>query len=90
MVYRLIAENPHGMALVALFLAPAIHVSSTTLHGSVSSYLSQLQRTLRYEYACGYVQGNFLLEDEDTPVQLIFLFFYFFFIVFLQCRGYIN
>ena len=57
--------------MVALFLAPAIHVSSTTLHGSVSSYLSLLQRVLRYEYACGYVQGNFLLEDEDTPVQLI-------------------
>ena len=42
----LLTVTHYGMATAALVPAPA--VNSTTLHGSVSSYQSQLQRILRY------------------------------------------
>ena len=72
MVYRLIAENP-------LWDGHGCTVSSTCYTCEFNNppwFCKQLPKPttedMRYEYACGYVQGNFLLEDEDTPVQLIF------------------
>ena len=42
----LLSTTHYGMAMAVLAPVPA--VNSTTLHGSVNSYLSLLQTTLRY------------------------------------------